>query len=155
MEVGSQLHIPAALYPKKNSGSHRGGGWMSECVWKMLLKQTLKCFGLIRFSSCTPLEMYASSGGYRQFKVSALPFYVSLKIPSAKNIVELHCLVGCTVSVCWREREASLMILSVRGVVGVVCVSIEYSVVWCRICCVLLSLLQNMECLREQLENTA
>ena len=61
------------------------------------VKQTLKYFGLISYSSCTPLEIYASSRGYRQFEVSVLQFCDSLKTPSAEGFVGLNCLVGCTV----------------------------------------------------------
>ena len=79
-------------------GSHLVGGWMAKCVWKTSLKQTLKCFVLFRYSSCTPFEIYASSRGYRQFQVSTLQFCDSLKTPSAEDFVGLHCLVGCTVT---------------------------------------------------------
>ena len=81
----------------------------------MSLKQTLKRFGLIRYSSCTPLEMYASSRAYRQFRVSALQLYDSLKTPNAKSIVELHCLVGCTVTVLLEGRSSIISDFVVRG----------------------------------------
>ena len=47
-------------------------------------------------SSCTPLEIYACSTGYRQFQESALQLYKSLRTPSAVGFVTLHCLLGCT-----------------------------------------------------------
>ena len=47
-------------------------------------------------SSCTPLEKYACCRGYRQFHVSVVQFYGSLKTPSAEGFVGLYCLVSCT-----------------------------------------------------------
>ena len=62
----------------------------------MPLNHTQICFGLIMCSSCTPLEKYACPKGYRQFQVSAVQLYDSLKTPSAEGFVGLYCLVSCT-----------------------------------------------------------
>jgi len=63
---------------------------------KGAIKSYANIFQLDHYSSCTPFEMYACSRGYRQFQVSAMQLYDSLKTPSAEGFVGLYCLVSCT-----------------------------------------------------------